>query len=91
MWKVVEVMAKVIEFHVPDRMRERQLLSSPEQRGKVIEFPSVESEYAVAATAPRSRARFSIFLNWLTILSRTAQQPSLRTHEQWIENKAKIL
>jgi hypothetical protein len=50
---VVGVVAKVIEFYVPDRMREGQLLSSPEQRGKVIEFPSVEGEYAVPAAAPK--------------------------------------
>jgi hypothetical protein len=39
---VVEVMAKVIEFYAPDRLRERRLRNSPEQRGKVIEFPSTE-------------------------------------------------
>jgi hypothetical protein len=49
---MVAVMAKVIEFHVPDRVRERRLLSS-EQSGKVIEFPSVEGEYAVPAAAPK--------------------------------------
>ncbi|HYW38930.1 MAG TPA: hypothetical protein VE957_12520 [Terriglobales bacterium] len=32
-------MAKVIEFYVPDRLRERRLWNPPEQRGKVIEFP----------------------------------------------------
>jgi hypothetical protein len=37
---VVAVMAKVIEFYVPDRLRERRLWNPPEQRGKVIEFPS---------------------------------------------------
>ena len=35
-------MAKVVEFHVPDRLRERRLWSPPEQRGKVIEFPPKE-------------------------------------------------
>jgi hypothetical protein len=39
---VVEVMAKVIEFYVPDRLRERRLWNPPEQRGKVIKFPSTE-------------------------------------------------
>jgi hypothetical protein len=33
-------MAKVIEFYVPDRMRERRLWSPPEQRGRVIQFSS---------------------------------------------------
>jgi hypothetical protein len=51
-WKVVVVMAKVIEFYVPDRMRERRLWNSLEQRGKVVEFTSVEGEYAVPAAAP---------------------------------------
>jgi len=37
---VVAVMAKVIEFYVPDRLRERRLWNPPEQHGKVIEFPS---------------------------------------------------
>jgi hypothetical protein len=37
---VVGVMAKVIEFYVPNRLREGRLWSPPEQRGKVIEFPS---------------------------------------------------
>jgi hypothetical protein len=50
---VVAVVAKVIEFYVPDRLRERRLWNPPEQRGKVIEFPSVEGEYAVPATAPK--------------------------------------
>ncbi len=45
-------MAKVIEFYLPDRLRERRLWNPPEQRGKVIEFPSVEGEYAVPAAAP---------------------------------------
>ena len=50
---MVAVMAKVIEFYVPDRLRERRLWNPPEQRGKVIEFPSVEGEYAVPAAAPK--------------------------------------
>lgn len=37
---VVAVMAKVIAFYVPDRLRERRLCIPPEQRGKVIAFPS---------------------------------------------------
>jgi hypothetical protein len=36
-------MAKVIEFYVPDRLRERRLWSPPEQRGKVIDFPLTEA------------------------------------------------
>jgi hypothetical protein len=40
MWVgVVGVMAKVIEFYIPDRHRARRHWSSPEQRGKMIEFP----------------------------------------------------
>ena len=35
-------MAKVIEFYIPDRLRERRFWSSPEQRRKVIEFPPTE-------------------------------------------------
>ena len=35
-------MAKVIEFYVPDRLRERRLRNLPEQPGRVIEFPSTE-------------------------------------------------
>jgi hypothetical protein len=37
---VVAIMAKVIEFYVPDRLRGRRLGNPPEQHGKVIEFPS---------------------------------------------------
>lgn len=36
---MVAVMAKVIEFYVPDRLREKRLCNPPEQRGEVIEFP----------------------------------------------------
>jgi hypothetical protein len=50
---VVRVIAKVIEFYLPDRMRERRLWNSPEQCSKVIEFPAVEGEYAVPAAAPK--------------------------------------
>ena len=39
---VVAVMAKVIEFYVPDKLRERRLWKPPEQRGNVIEFPPTE-------------------------------------------------
>ena len=39
---VVEVMAKVIELYVPDRLRERRFRNPTGQRGKVIEFPSTE-------------------------------------------------
>jgi hypothetical protein len=51
---VVEVMTQVIEFHVPDRLRERRLWSPPEQCGKVIEFPSVEGKFAVPAAVPKT-------------------------------------
>jgi hypothetical protein len=50
MWVgMVAFMAKVIEFYVPDRLRERQLGNPPEQPGKVIKFapkgiPAVTSE-----------------------------------------------
>ena len=50
---LVEVMAQVIEFYVPDRLRERRLWNPPEQRGKVIEFPSVEGKFAVPVAAPK--------------------------------------
>jgi hypothetical protein len=36
----IHCLAKVIEFYVPDRLRERRLWNPPEQHGKVIEFPS---------------------------------------------------
>jgi hypothetical protein len=39
---VVGVMAKVIEFYIPDRLRERRFWSPSERRGKVIEFPPTE-------------------------------------------------
>ena len=39
---VVAVMAILIEFYIPDRHRERRLWNPPEQRGKLIEFPSTE-------------------------------------------------
>jgi len=54
---VVGVMAKVIEFYVRDGFRKRRLWNPPEQRGKVIVFPSVEGEYAVPAAAPKMTAR----------------------------------
>ena len=38
---MVGVMAKVIEFYVPDRLRER-LCNPLEQRGEVIEFRPTE-------------------------------------------------
>jgi hypothetical protein len=40
---VVAIMAKVIEFYVPERLRETRLSSPPGQHGKLIEFPSTES------------------------------------------------
>jgi hypothetical protein len=40
---VVAVMAKVIEFYVPNRLREGRLWNPPKQRGKVIEFPLTET------------------------------------------------
>jgi hypothetical protein len=43
MWVgVVGIMAKVIEFYIPDRLRERRLWNPPEQPGKVNEFPPIE-------------------------------------------------
>jgi hypothetical protein len=33
-------MAKVIEFYIPNNFRKRVKWVSPEQRGKIIEFPS---------------------------------------------------
>jgi hypothetical protein len=53
---VVAVMAKVIEFYVPNRLRERRLWNPSELRGKVIEFPpteiaGVDSEFN-GATSP---------------------------------------
>jgi hypothetical protein len=36
---MVAVMAKVIQFYVPDKLRERRLSNPPVQRGKVIQFP----------------------------------------------------
>jgi hypothetical protein len=33
------VMAKVIEFYIPDRFRKKVRWVPPAQRGKVIEFP----------------------------------------------------
>jgi hypothetical protein len=35
-------MAKVIEFYVPDRLREKRLWNPSEQRGKLIKFPPTE-------------------------------------------------
>ena len=55
----VEVMAKVIEFYVPDRLRERRLWNPPEQRGKVIEFSSTQ---ITAVTSEMSGAEFLAFL-----------------------------
>jgi hypothetical protein len=46
-------MAKVIEFYVPGRLRERRLWNPPEQRGKVIKFPSLEGVYAVPTATPK--------------------------------------
>jgi hypothetical protein len=42
-------MARVIAFYVPDRLREGRLCITPEQRGKVIAFPSkiIRSDLAV--------------------------------------------
>jgi hypothetical protein len=42
-WPVVDrrmVMAKVIEFYIPDRYQKKVKWVPTEQRGKVIEFPS---------------------------------------------------
>jgi hypothetical protein len=40
------VMAKVIEFYIPDRFRKRGPWTPPAQRGKVIEFPSTQKKSA---------------------------------------------
>jgi hypothetical protein len=40
---VVAIMAKVIEFYVPDRLREARRSNPPGQLGKLIEFPSAET------------------------------------------------
>jgi hypothetical protein len=40
---VVAIMAKVIEFYVPDRLREARLSNPPGQHGKLIEFPLTET------------------------------------------------
>jgi hypothetical protein len=40
------VMAKVIEFYIPDRFRKRGPWIPPAQRGKVIEFPSTQRKSA---------------------------------------------
>jgi hypothetical protein len=33
-------MAKIIEFYIPNNFRKREKWVCPEQRGKIIEFPS---------------------------------------------------
>jgi len=43
---VVAVMAKVIEFYVPANFRKKRLWIPREQRGKLIEFPSMEKKSA---------------------------------------------
>jgi hypothetical protein len=43
---VVAVMAKIIEFYIPDRHRKARPWIPPQQRGKVIEFPSKEKKSA---------------------------------------------
>jgi hypothetical protein len=43
---VVTVMAKVIEFYVPERFRKTQPWIPPGQRGKVIEFPATQKKSA---------------------------------------------
>jgi hypothetical protein len=72
MWVgVVGVMAKVIEFHVPDRMREKRLLNPPEQRGKVIEFPSTK---ITAVTSEMSGAEFLAFLEQAAVNAYTREE-----------------
>ena len=46
MWVGVVVMAKVIEFYVPDRFRKTGPWVPPGQRGKVIEFPPPQKKTA---------------------------------------------
>ena len=53
--EVVGVMAKVIEFYIPDSLRDKRHRSPPEQRGKVIEFPPTE----VTGVASESRSDFT--------------------------------
>jgi len=43
---VVAIMARVIEFYLPDKFRKKRLWIPAEQRGKVIEFPSAEKKSA---------------------------------------------
>jgi hypothetical protein len=43
---VVAAMAKVIEFYIPDKFRNRSPWIPPEQRGRVIEFPSTKKKSA---------------------------------------------
>jgi hypothetical protein len=38
--KAGTTVAKVIEFYIPNNFRKRVKWVSPEQRGKIIEFPS---------------------------------------------------
>jgi len=44
--EVAAVMAKVIEFYIPDGFRKKRLWIPSEHRGKVIEFPSPEKKTA---------------------------------------------
>jgi hypothetical protein len=38
--KLGMTMTKIIEFYIPNNFRKRVKWVSPEQRGKIIEFPS---------------------------------------------------
>jgi hypothetical protein len=42
--------AKVIEFYVPDNFRRKVKWVSPERRGKIIEFGTMNSRAATAGT-----------------------------------------
>ena len=64
-------MAKVIEFYVPDGMRERRLLSSAEQPDKVIEFPSTKS---AAVSLEMSGAEFLVLLGQAAVNAYTRKE-----------------
>lgn len=57
------VVAKVIEFYVPNNFRRRAKWVSPEQRGKILAFGSANSLAAPAGTG----AGASDFLNNSTL------------------------
>ena len=64
-------MAKVIEFHVPDRLQGRRFLNPPEQIGKVIEFPSTK---ITAVTSEMNGAEFLAFLEQAAVNAYTREE-----------------